>query len=176
VPGRWLWEFVHRVEYDRDWDLEGKAYVYYLGSKYVFGSNSRTEDGEWFANRFIRSLAADSDPAQLGKLVRQAVARTRRGIPTRDRSRYAASSSRRSALFREAGVSWQWNLDSWADLISLSARETVISLVPSYNYRGYAHITGYQPLESQAVQVALTCSDAALGRALQTAWGLCNHV
>ena len=152
----------------------GKGYIYTTGS-YLFGSCSRTEDGEWFGNRFVRKLPADADTAQLGKLVRQALGRTRRGIPTRNRSRYAASSSRRSAFCRVAGVKSAADMQNWADLVALRAQETLITLVPSFNYRGYAHIEGHQLYESQAVQVAPACSDEELGQAVLTAKGLCSR-
>jgi hypothetical protein len=172
---RWAIHFVNSVEHDRDWNVTGKGYIYDLGSKYLLGSNSRTDDGEWFANRFIRSIPADADPRQLGKLVRQVLERTRRDVSTLSRSRYAASSSRRSVFFRLAGTRSQWDLESWANLISLSAEEDVITLVPSFNYQGYAHIVGCQLLESQAVKVAAACSDEELGQALQIAKGRCSQ-
>jgi hypothetical protein len=62
---RWAAVLVSAVEFDRDWDVTGNGYIYVAG-KYVFGSFSRTDDGQWFGNRFVGSVPAGTDAAQLG--------------------------------------------------------------------------------------------------------------
>jgi hypothetical protein len=172
---RWANHLVRSVEFDREWNLTASAYVYALYDRYVFGSYSRIEDGEWFGNRFLGSLPADAAVADLGKLVRQALGRTRRGVLTRNRSRHARSPSDSAAFLRAAGVSSDMQLYVWAHMMYLQAKDTVITMIPCCNYTGYDRQFGHWALESSGVQIAPACSNEELGQALRTAKGLCTR-
>jgi hypothetical protein len=172
----WADELVKNwVEFDREWNDKGLAYVYTLHN-YAFGSYSRSEDGEWFGNRFVGSLPTDAAAADLGKLVRQALGRTRRDVPTRNRSRHAGSPSRDAAFFRAARVSDVRALYTYGHRLYVRAQDMIITMVPCCNCIGYdrqSYDGYYAPQESSAVQITAACSDEELGQALQTTMGRC---
>jgi hypothetical protein len=171
--GRWATTLVHSVQFDPDWELQGSAHVYVVGDTYIFGSSSRSEDGEWFANRFVKWIKLEAGVPQLGKLVREALGRTRLGVLPHQRAREAATDWHNRAICRVACVKTMAQLYDVADFISLRKADEAITMVPSWAYRGRDYQLGYIPLASKAVTTLLQASDEELGKGLIQAKSLC---
>jgi hypothetical protein len=170
---RWAAMFVYGVQLERNWNVQGSVYVFAQGPTWVMGAHSRSQEGEWFTNRFLGSLRTDAAPASLGNLVRQALGSTRRNVPARSRSRHAASSRHYQAINRRLGVKSLDSLMGVMDIIDVLAEDEVIKLIPNWAQRGFDYQNGYLPMYSQKVSLPRRRSNEELGLGLLEAKKRC---
>jgi hypothetical protein len=170
----WAETLVRSVGFDRDWKVEGSACALVYGPMLVLSSHSRTEDGEWFINCFIASVRTEVGVGELGKVVRQAMSHTQRGVLIGDRTHVARPPRDEGRLAHLLGDLSQSTMDNFLDVVNVSAQEGVIKLLPSWALRGFDYQCGYLPMYGQEVQLPRACSDEELGAGLLEARGRCS--
>jgi hypothetical protein len=169
---QWADGMVRRVRFLSDWRVHRSVTVTVLGDRFVVTSHSRRDDGMWTGNGFQRLLLANEGPAALGKLVRRALGRCRRGVKTRRSSRQLAEDE--AAFLRLAGVSRGYDISCWAHVVYVHVEDGVVKVMPTWAGRGYAHVEAWF-LPMDPLRLPLECSPEELGQAMLTAKGLCTE-
>jgi len=131
--------------------------------------NCQTVTGLWVSADPVARLTRTVSPAELGAVVRRALAESRRGMPNPTNWREFPS-----GLLRAAGLR-SWNaLQRSAARCQIEAGSAAIRVLPSHNGGTRGEGRGYHSLEELAVGVPANATDEELGAAVLSAIAVCR--